>query len=663
MQHFYNSSAQGTHWRLMQASVGSKSSSSGPFCDVGESGSNCSTAVPGSGHNSEDVDVVAATTVDELLAMQKFDRIDLLKIDAGGEEVAALSGAIASIAGGRVGVLAFACGGQGAWKHGQLGEVVARLDELGYTCYLAGQETQHGSLARLTGCWRPSYETQHRSTAVCVPRGHLLYPHTERMSLRYGLHEQVYFKQLQAAPAQQSEAAAAAGGKELDSQQKLSAGQPEGVHQAVTAGMSGQPIDPGSDADVHLPPLVDDGGSQVAEQVAETSQLDLWAANPEATSFTAPSSRCTLHPNSTVQLAAPPLNTSAGVPFLFDIASMPSRNASCAHCPAREPAAMPPCCGVCVFAKRKCVDFYPGKNVSERVAKHLVDSGNDLENLSPCELFARIRGRTLWLAGDSQMWNFYYALECFLREFAPSLQRTPPLLDPQENRKLVTVWAPVPYPAICLDLALGTRVCVVRVDAIWHLKHTVIPRLQAHTPHFREDLFVFNFGLHYPLPAMAAVQTGNSFLARGLRELAAWRKARLADLPAFIWVDTAPQHFNTSDGTYPGGKQPFACVPLQAWHSGKPTALAGGRYNLAAAPIVPNISDAHLHIWNGSAPLWRSHWPGECSHWCHPGPYQLWLFLLNDLLQRQSLGSPVEVPGRSAVQQTQAQHRILLRSL
>jgi hypothetical protein len=118
------------------------------------------------------------------------------------------------------------------------------------------------------------------------------------MSLRYGLHEQVYFKQLQAAPAQQGEAAAAAGGKELDSQQKLSAGQPEGVHQAVTAGVSGQPVDPGSDADVHLPPLVDDGSSQIAEQVAETSQLGLWAAHPEATSFTAPSSRCTLHPNS-----------------------------------------------------------------------------------------------------------------------------------------------------------------------------------------------------------------------------------------------------------------------------------------------------------------------------------------------------------------------------
>jgi hypothetical protein len=60
------------------------------------------------------------------------------QIDAGGEQLAALSGAIASIAAGRVGILAFAFGGQGAWKHGQLGEVVARLDELGYTCYLAG---------------------------------------------------------------------------------------------------------------------------------------------------------------------------------------------------------------------------------------------------------------------------------------------------------------------------------------------------------------------------------------------------------------------------------------------------------------------------------------------------------------------------------------------
>lgn len=27
-----------------------------------------------------------------------------------------------------------------------------------------------------------------------------------------------------------------------------------------------------------------------------------------------------------------------------------------------------------------------------------------VQDFSPCELFQRIRGRTLWLMGDSQMW-------------------------------------------------------------------------------------------------------------------------------------------------------------------------------------------------------------------------------------------------------------------
>jgi len=46
------------------------------------------------------------------------------------------------------------------------------------------------------------------------------------------------------------------------------------------------------------------------------------------------------------------------------------------------------------------------------------------QDFSPCELFQRIRGRTLWFMGDSQTWNLFYAAECFLREFAPSLVRT-----------------------------------------------------------------------------------------------------------------------------------------------------------------------------------------------------------------------------------------------
>jgi hypothetical protein len=43
---------------------------------------------------------------------------------------------------------------------------------------------------------------------------------------------------------------------------------------------------------------------------------------------------------------------------------------------------------------------------------------------TPCELFQRIRGRTLWFVGDSQTWALYQAAECFLREFALTPRRT-----------------------------------------------------------------------------------------------------------------------------------------------------------------------------------------------------------------------------------------------
>ena len=47
-----------------------------------------------------------------------------------------------------------------------------------------------------------------------------------------------------------------------------------------------------------------------------------------------------------------------------------------------------------------------------------------------------------------------------------------------------------------------------------------------------------------------------------------------------------------------------------------------------------------------SLPFWNHHWPDECTHWCHPSVYQIWLFLLNDVLHQQRMGNPVWVPDR-----------------
>ena len=162
------------------------------------------------------------------------------------------------------------------------------------------------------------------------------------------------------------------------------------------------------------------------------------------------------------------------MPFLFDTASMPDHQLACAHCPPIEVPWL--CCGVCQFAGAgTCEHVHPSKNKSAGMAQQFMRSGFQLrvsggvlcrisdmvshgpsradqhrrrccrrrqhftelparhvvrctarwlQAFSPCELFARIRGRTLWFMGDSQTFHFFYSAECFLREFAPSLRRT-----------------------------------------------------------------------------------------------------------------------------------------------------------------------------------------------------------------------------------------------
>ncbi len=49
-------------------------------------------------------------------------------------------------------------------------------------------------------------------------------------------------------------------------------------------------------------------------------------------------------------------------------------------------------------------------------------------------------------------------------------------MSPEDNPKLITVTWPVSVPPLCLQLALGTRVCAVRVDSAEVLYQTVSMR-------------------------------------------------------------------------------------------------------------------------------------------------------------------------------------------
>lgn len=119
---------------------------------------------------------------------------------------------------------------------------------------------------------------------------------------------------------------------------------------------------------------------------------------------------------------APAAGAMGRLPPLFDFSRLPSPEETCAHCPGDDSLATH-CCGVCDFNNRFCEVHHPGEGIAERAAAELARLGYALESLTPCELWLRMRGRTLWLMGDSQSWHFYQAVECFLHPYAVDYRR------------------------------------------------------------------------------------------------------------------------------------------------------------------------------------------------------------------------------------------------
>jgi hypothetical protein len=214
--------------------------------------------------------------------------------------------------------------------------------------------------------------------------------------------------------------------------------------------------------------------------------------------------------------------------------------------------------------------------------------------------------------------------------------------------------------------------------------------------------------LHYETPGEKGKPVNESKLVTELAALATWRQQHKANLPQLVWMDApvqvrvcagwpgsthcseapahvgcladttwlarsahcslahaavAPvcaspalhcslrwlpslQHFSGPDGSYDGGQKPFKCRPLEAWGKGDPVVRAGGRRNIPLAPIIPQLADAHLRTWNDSVPLWNTHKPDECTHWCSPSAYHMWLYKLNDVLRDSGLGNAVLAPDR-----------------
>ena len=67
------------------------------------------------------------------------------------------------------------------------------------------------------------------------------------------------------------------------------------------------------------------------------------------------------------------------------------------------------------------------------------------------------------------------------------------------------------------------------------------------------------------------------------------------------------------------------------WH-------AGGWYNIVAFKHMQEVEVPLLDAFHITLPMWQMHMKDkDCSHYCSPGAYEVWTYLLTDMLKATAL--------------------------
>ncbi|KAK9821033.1 hypothetical protein WJX74_003942 [Apatococcus lobatus] len=274
--------------------------------------------------------------------------------------------------------------------------------------------------------------------------------------------------------------------------------------------------------------------------------------------------------------------------------------------------------------------------------------GKELLELTPCDLFAYLRGRTLWLVGDSMTQAAMRAMMAFFIEFWDLGERWLETLT--DDR-----WALDPlHGGWCIELPEGTRICHLRANMGDWLADILMPRMVALGAR-TNDIAVVNFAVwinewHEYRDNLA--RFAGAYMTRG------------AELPFIIWRDASVQHFNSPDGHYkPGMAQDCQPIPgmsldhrnyLHALDVEQAEVEQGGWRNMLSNPLMERLGIPIQHSWNKSVPLDSYHhhfheWI-DCTHSCHPSVYQIWIYDLYKVLEDNK--SRLIALDRAAAQQT-----------
>ena len=217
----------------------------------------------------------------------------------------------------------------------------------------------------------------------------------------------------------------------------------------------------------------------------------------------------------------------------------------------------------------------------------------------------------------------------------------------------------------CVHLPENSRLCHIRVNFPGEMVR-VLPEYEKITMK-KSDIILFNVGLWLN----DAEQYSNE-----MQEFVTYYSEHKARLPFFLWRDSSVQHFNTPTGNFQNDPISWDCLPLGTFVGGKgavtldddnvvhrtehqelEVVVEGGWRNKAARPIMHQLGIPQIEIWNKTVPVWRYHHHyhenpehSDCTHYCHPSPYQMWIFdtllMLKQVFPDVLKHAPLNVPGK-----------------
>ncbi|KAF8060065.1 Zeaxanthin epoxidase [Scenedesmus sp. PABB004] len=301
-----------------------------------------------------------------------------------------------------------------------------------------------------------------------------------------------------------------------------------------------------------------------------------------------------------------------------------------------------------------------------------LERGAEQLAMTPCDLWAHLRGRTTWIVGDSMAKDLFRALRCFLLEFQDLRTH-----HASNNYTAMHALSAIPGDGQpwCAHMKQNTRLCQVHAVqgdlfvGSWARGNRTGPgvlRVLQDGLARADDVFVLHFALWHRASRRAQYEAL-------LHALGRFVAARRSAFPHVFWMEMPKQHFADSpdgdfDEAWVGTRDgPWACRAVPGVSRGRDgaaraapgdavaAAVANGTWrNVAARDILSRQYGVPLvPIYNTTVAAWAWHRNNskgtECSHFCMPSAPQLWLPVLRDALAAHGV-RPVADPHARARQ-------------